>query len=544
MSKPYHFLTKTTPYDHQIDGFHKCYGKNFFAEFMEQGTGKTKLAIDIASNLFVEKKINAVMIIAPNEVHEQWIKEELPKHSPVPYFPWIWSNKKGNLYLRKFEDFLLQPPGPQLKWFAINVEAFSTTTNMRTFLEYVINHDTFIIVDESTRIKTPSTNRTINIVYNLSKKTKRGKKIIEVFPYSKYRTILTGTMITNSPYDLWSMFEFLQHNYFNMNFYAFKARYGIEVRDTHPGTGRMYHRKIRPDEIRSIHKYAGEGKNPETIAAILGCSESSVVYIINHPNLLAPYKRLDELKELIAPVSFIVRKEDCLDLPPKVYKVLTVTMNDQQKRVYKELKNQFITEYDDKTLTVENKLVLIGRLQQITGGFFPYEENGKGKIIPISDRNPKIEYLKRDLEETGDESVIIWARFVGELKMLAMDLRKAFPEKNIELYYGGVQKEARSQIIEAFKRGEVDILIANARTAGVGLNLQYAHIQYFFSNSYSLEDRVQAEDRSHRIGQKHSVLYTDIIMKGTVDETVFEVLKTKKNLLDYFRSKSLAEFLG
>ncbi len=542
-TKPYHFKVKTEPFDYQVDAFHKCYPLDYFAEFMEQGTGKTKVAIDIACNLFMEKKINAVLLIAPNGVHEQWIKEQIPEHSSVPFYPWLWG-KKGKTREKFFERFMIDETPERLKWFAVNVEAFSTTNSMKTFLEFVINHDTFIIVDESTRIKNPSANRTINIVYNLAKKKRQGKKILEVQPYSKYRAILTGTMITNSPYDLWSMFEFLKHNYFGMNYYAFKARYGVEVRDTHPGTGRIFHRKIRPDEIASIHKYAGEGKHVETIAAIMATSESSVQYLIDHPNILAPYKRLDELKELIAPHSFIIRKDECLDLPPKVYSQLLVEMNAHQKRIYKELKNQYMSMYSDKELTVQNKVSLVGRLQQITGGFFPYEEDGKKRLMTITDKNPKIEALKLDLEETGDEAIIIWARFVGELKLLTAELRKKFPDKNIELYYGGVDKEARSQIKAAFMRGEVDILIANARTAGTGLNLQRAHIQYFFSNSYSYEDRGQAEDRSHRIGQTHSVLYKDIIIKGTVDEAVFAVLETKKNLLDYFRSKSLHEFLG
>jgi SNF2 family DNA or RNA helicase len=426
----------------------------------------------------------------------------------------------------------------------VNVEAFSTSRKMNIFIEFIKKHNTFLIVDEATRIKNPQANRTINIIYNLAHCKKQGRKVIDVIPYSKYRAVLTGMMITNSPYDLWAMFEFLKHNYFGMNFYAFKARYGIEVRDTAPGTGQVFNRKIRPDEIETIHKYHAKGKHVETIAAIMSTSESSVQYIIDHPNIRAPYKRLDELKERIQPLAYIVRKEDCFDLPPKVYEKVYVYMNADQKRVYKELKEQFITSYEEKDLTVQNKLTLVGRLQQITGGFFPYEEDGEGKIVPITNKNPKIEALKKDLNETGDEAIIIWAKFVGELKMIHSELCKSFPEKNIELYYGGVGTTRRQMILNAFKEGEVNILIANAATAGTGLNLQKAHMAYYYSNSYSLEERAQSEDRLHRSGQTHSVLYKDIIMVDTVDEAVFSVLQTKKNLLDYFRSKSLSEFLG
>jgi SNF2 family DNA or RNA helicase len=277
----------------------------------------------------------------------------------------------------------------------------------------------------------------------------------------------------------------------------------------------------------------------------MGTSAKNVDYIIQHKNIKMPFKNLEELKNKIAEDSYIVRKEDCLDLPPKIYEQLYVEMNSEQKRIYKELKNKLLSEYDNRELTVMNKVSLIGRLQQITGGFFPYKDDyNKAKIIPITNNNPKITRLKQDLEEAGDEVVIIWARFVGELKMLYNELSKAFPNKVVKLYYGGTWQMERKRTIEEFKQGYVDILIANPRTAGIGLNLQRSRFQYFYSNSYSLEDRVQAEDRSHRMGISQSVLYKDIIIKGTVDEKVHTVLKAKRDLLDYFREKSLKEFLG
>ena len=511
---------------------------------MEMGTGKSKVAIDIASNLFADGKINAVMVIAPNGVHRQWADEQLPIHCSVDYVPHVWTLKKGSLHQKRLDNFLFYPDDyARLKWFMVNVEVFQTKNHIRTFAEFLLNHKCLLVVDESTRIKNPKANRTINICYNLAKKKKEGKKILEILPLAPYRLILTGTMVTNAPYDLWSMFEFLKHNFFNLNFYAFKARYGIEIRDTHPGTGQTYLRDIKPSEMESIRKYAKEGKDAQTIGFIMGTSESNIQYIIDNPGLRSPYKRLEELKKSIAPVSFIVRKEECLDLPPKIYEELLVEMNSEQKRIYNELKRKYLSVYDEHELTVLNKVSLIGRLQQVTGGFFPYKENDKAKAAQIGTANPKLKTLLRDLEET-DEVIIIWARFVAELKLIKMSLDKSFKNKRTELYYGGTFREKREEIIRAFKRGEVDFLVANQRTAGMGLNLQTSHFQYFYSNSYSLEDRMQAEDRSHRHGQQSAVLYKDLIVRGTVDQQVREVLKAKQNLLDYFRDHTLESFLG
>lgn len=543
-------IYKTKPYDHQIEGYKKLYGKEYFAEFMEQGTGKTKLAIDIACNLFIEKKINAVLLIAPNGVQEQWANEQIPEHSSIKNKVYIYSTKGGRLRERIKEDFLFFENENTLKWLCVHVDIFSSLNHIKYFQEYVLNHKVFIIVDESTRIKNPKANRTFNICYRLCRIKRHGKKIIDAIHVSKYRAILTGTMITNSPYDLWSMFEFLKHNYFGCNYYAFKARYGIEIRDRNPVSDGMFSRKMNTGEMRSIRKYVKEGKTIEQVAAIMGTTESNVKYIVENPELVVPYKYLEELKRMIEPVSYIVRKKDCLDLPPKVYEQLYVEMNKEQKRIYKELKQELLTTYQDKELTAFNKVSLIGRLQQITGGFFPYkEEDGKAKIIPISSygqpiNNPKIQALKRDLEETNESSIIIWARFVAEIKLLEKELTKIFPEKVIKTYYGGTFKENRELIRQQFQNGQIDILIANPSTAGIGLNLQRSRFHYYFSNSYSLERREQSEDRSHRIGQTNKVLYKDIVIKGTVDEKVLSVLKSKKDLLEYFREKDLHEFLG
>ncbi|KKN61478.1 hypothetical protein LCGC14_0521330 [marine sediment metagenome] len=536
---------KTKPYKHQVAACEKLYGKDYAALFMEMGTGKSKTAIDIASNLFLEGKINAVLLIAPNGVQKQWASGQIPEHSPVPFKIQVWTNSGSRFRKEAQEDFITAEISGQLKWFCVNVEVFQTKNHIRKFIEYVTNNDTMVIIDECTRIKNPAANRTINILYNLAKTIKKGKKIIDIQPYSKYRLILTGMMVTNTPYDLWAMFEFLKHDYFNCNYYAFRARYGIEVRDTHPGTGRIFNRGMRYDEMKNIHKYHEEGKAVSTIAYIMLTSESNVQFILNNPQILAPYKHLDELKDLIRPVSFIVRKDECLDLPPKIYERLYCEMNAEQKRIYKELKKEFLSIYNEHELTIMNKVSLVGRLQQVTGGFFPYYDvEGKPRVEQIMSSNPKMNILKRDLEETGTEIIIIWARFVAEIKLIYNELKKVFPEKRVELYYGGVWKEKRPDIIRDFKEGKISILVANTRTAGVGLNLQKSHFHYYYSNSFSIEDRQQSEDRSHRSGQQFPVLYKDIIMEGTVDEKVYEILQAKKSLLDYFRNNTLKSFIG
>jgi len=193
---------------------------------------------------------------------------------------------------------------------------------------------------------------------------------------------------------------------------------------------------------------------------------------------------------------------------------------------------------------------------QVVGGFFPYQEEREGWLdggqergmVMVKDSaligksSVKMDALLEDLEEVADETkVIVWAHFVSELKLIAATLKAA--GYSCCLYYGGTPSQERRQIIEDFKAGKYKVFVGNAATAGFGLNLQNATLQYYYSNTFRTEERLQAEDRSHRIGVKSSVVYKDIIAKGTIDERIAQNTKVGRDLNDYFKQNSLMELL-
>lgn len=534
----------TRPRDHQFEAFDALYDLCYSALLMEQGTGKTKVAIDIASNLYVEKKINAVLLIAPNNVQSQWADEQIPLHSPVPYVTHVWTHKKSSLYRSDLRSFATGK-ADALKWLCVHVDAFSHDTYMDQFVWYVKNHDCMVIVDEATKIKNPMAKRSINIRHGLSAIKKDGKRIISITPLSKYRMILTGTVVTNSPFNAWSPFEFLSPGFFGRDFYAFKNRYGIEVRMQIPGRSQEVQRKITREEIRRVREYSSRGDTIETIARRMKITESSVQFLIDNPKVMIPYKNLDELKKMIEPYSFTALKKDCLDLPPKIYEKVYCELSKAQKKAYTELIADLESQYMGIELTVTIKLSLYTRLQQITGGFFPgKDEDGINKITHF-EPNPKLSSMLDDLEETTDYPIIIIARFLSEIHAIEQSLKSAYDELTIESIYGEVNVDKRNEIRDRFNRGEVEFLVANAETIGMGFNLQICHTMYFYSNTYSFDNRAQVEDRIHRDGQQSTtVLYKDVICKNTIDERVIDVLLMKKDLLDYMRDKSPGEFLG
>ena len=532
------FKFKTEPYQHQLDVFNRFKDKDYFALFCDMGIGKTKMALDIAAYKYSIGEINAVLILAPNNVHTQWIKEQVPIHLAVPYAPFLWqSGQRGRkIYDKRLQDFLLTVMPKCLKIMSMNIEALQGSAPLPTIAEYVKNHKCFVIVDEATRIK-----------HNTAK---RSKTVHRLNKYGQ-RCILTGTPTAKSPFDLWSMFEFLKANYFDCSYFIFQHRYGVMMQGVNPFNGGRYTTlidekqfNIVKSKIKKVKDQRGGTLMPsdyEMIAALSSVSEKNVRFIETQEKYVK-YKRLDELRDYIANDTYSIKKEDCLDLPEKIYETLEVDMSKDQRMIYNNLKEQLLAEYEDEELSVLNKVSLTMRLMQVCGGFFPFiNEKDKTENKPIGKTNPKIELLKLELDELGDKPIIIWAQFVAELKALYEALKKDY---SCGLYYGATGPLARKDIIDKFRTGDIQIFIGNPATAGFGLNLQHCTNQYYFSNSFKTEDRLQAEDRSHRIGVKSACVYKDIVMKNSIDEKVHQNIVTGRNLNDYFKSLSLREIFN
>jgi SNF2 family DNA or RNA helicase len=311
--------------------------------------------------------------------------------------------------------------------------------------------------------------------------------------------------------------------------------------------------QVNPEDDFMV-SVALEDEDYEAIAVMMKVSEKNVRFI-DTQDMFVRYKRLDELRSFIAKDVFSVRKEDCLDLPPKVYEKIPVSMSEEQAKVYEDLRVSLLAEYDGKEVSVANKVALTTRLMQVAGGFFPFSREQEeivgsvhltkmvGDSVQIGDVNVKARALIEDLEEVDDSvQVIVWAHFVAELKAIAHELEKA--GHSCRLYYGGTRENDRKAIVEDFKRGAFRVFVGNAATAGFGLNFQNATLQYYFSNTFRTEDRLQAEDRSHRIGVKQTVVYKDIIAKGTIDERVWENIAQGRDLNDFFKGVSVRDLLA
>jgi len=211
--KNYKFKTK--PFDHQMDALEASWDKENFAYFMEMGTGKSKVLLDNAAVLYDRGLINGLLLIAPKGVYKNWFDSEIPIHLPDHIHKkvvlWKTSDKS-----KKQQELLntLFKTGTDFHILLMNVESFSAGDGAEFAAKFLSCHKAMMAIDESTTIKTPTSNRT--------------KNIVELRHHAKYRRILTGSPVTKSPLDLFSQCAFLDpwllgHD----SFWTFKSRYSI-----------------------------------------------------------------------------------------------------------------------------------------------------------------------------------------------------------------------------------------------------------------------------------------------------------------------------
>tara|TARA_R100001443_G_scaffold56624_1_gene67545 strand:+ start:14992 stop:16419 length:1428 start_codon:yes stop_codon:yes gene_type:complete len=451
---------KTKPYEHQRNALNESAQKVQWAYFMEMGTGKTKVTIDNLSYLFLKKEIQSVLVIAPKSVYTVW-ETEIETHIPneITYKIYKWNIDKPKEY-EKLNKY------KHLRIFLINVEALSTKRGFEGCVDYLTkNTKNFVVLDESTTIKNRSAKRT--------------KNILGLRKLSHIRRILTGSPITKSPLDLFTQCQFLSPELLGFSSYlAFRNRYA-EMTDIPVGSGRFI----------SVPKY---------------------------------YKRLEELEIKLKMFSTRIRKDQCLDLKPKIRQKRYIELEGEHKKIYDRLRHNALAIVEDSTISFSNKLTEIVKLHQVCNGFTKDDE---GKIIGL--HKQKLNTLDEVLEET-DGKVIIWANYLYNIHEIIDFIVKKYGKESVVSIFGEVSVLERKNAVERIQKdNKCRFLVGNPTTGGFGLTLTACTTVIYYSNSYNLEVRMQSEDRAHRMGQKESVLYIDIVAKNTLDEAIMKSLTNK-----------------
>jgi len=479
---------KTKGMDHQIVGLARSEGKRNFAFLMEQGTGKTWETLADAERCFIGNKIDALLVVAPNGVHTNWVRREIPTHLEVPYVAFAWSKKPttkkdkaafDRLYGRHYANGMAP-----LRVLSISINQMNTTAGLEAAEEFLRSFKVMMVVDESTRIKNPDAQRT--------------KKVNKAGRLAEARRILTGTPVTKAPTDLFSQFDFLKPGLLGTTSYrAFVAEYSV---------------------LMDMGSPKGKG-----LIQKMGPRAAFAQIVERDDNGMPMYKNLDKLAAMIAPHSYRVRKEDCLDLPPKVYQTIYFALEGKQREAYDKLKHDYHYVHDDEDLSFE-AIATRTKLKQVTSGFINIEGNPE---LVDPGVNPRMDAFKEAIEDI-DGQFIVWAMFEEEINQVVAALKDA--GISAVTYYGKTSKEDRERAIDDFQAGKITAFVGHAAAAGIGITLTAATTAIYYSCSFDNELRLQSEDRNHRIGTTKSVNYIDLVAEDTIDEDVVRSLTLKNKI--------------
>jgi len=342
-------------------------------------------------------------------------------------------------------------------------------------------HTSMMAVDEATTIKNPGAQRT--------------KNIIELGENVKYKRILTGSPVTKSPLDLFTQCYFLDPWLLDQqSYYAFRVRYA---------------------KMRSINV---SGRQVQIVVG---------------------YRNLGELTEKIKNFSYRCLKDDCLDLPSKTYMKRIIELTDEQKKLYKQMKEKALAVLNGKMVTSMTVITQMMRLHQITCGHFKSDDGDVQKV-----KSKRLDELLNVLDEVEGKA-IIWAHYRHDIESIVEEVKKKHGDDSILTYYGDTSTEDRQKAIEKIQdlSSPVRFLVGTPQTGGYGITLTAASTMIYYSNGYDLEKRQQSEARIDRIGQNKPMTYIDIIAEETIDEKIVEALRRKINLATEIMGEELKEWI-
>ena len=318
----------------------------------------------------------------------------------------------------------------------------------------------------------------------------RSEQIFKLFGGVPYKIIATGNPIPKTPIDIFGQYKFLDIGIFGKSKYPFKEWF----------------------------------------------------FNLDHFKNYKGWKRREEYEEKFHRVAFVRRKDQCLDLPPKIYKPLIVPMSKEQKKAYETMKKDAILTYNDLSATGALVITKLMRMSQICGGMLPLQDEfGETVDFKFFDPNPKIDALIDCVDKIPhNEQIVIWAHQTKEIKLISERLDK-HGISNV-IFNGTVNYKKKLEAREAFRKKEIRCFVGNPSAGGKGLNDLIAATQViYYSNNYKTEDRQQSEDRNHRNGTI-KVLYTDLLMENSIDLKILSILRDNQDISDAILDRNSSFF--
>jgi hypothetical protein len=468
---PTAYLPQFPRWAHQDKALRAMRDATAFALFMEMRTGKTKCILDEFGEDELNGVISQLLVVAPAGVYRTWAIDA-DKHLSDDLKSCLrvgrWKSGPNAAEKRELEAFMAYD-GPRM--LLVNIEALSLPRNKsRTICEaFLLQGPTTMVIDESTTIKNLDAERT--------------DFCVKMAPWAKKRRILSGLPSPQSPLDLYSQFNFLGAKLLGYRRYAsFEQRYAVTQQKPFGPGGRM-------------------------VSVVVG------------------YQNLDELHRKIQPFSFRVRLNECYDLPDKMYLRRDVDPTDEQKRAYAEMKAFCVAELDNmERVTATVVLTQMLRLHQILAG---HTMSDDGNIVDIPEN--KTDEVLSILENTAGKA-IIWVAYDADVKKVTARIEKIYGVGSVARFWGG-NSDTREDEEKQFKTDpKCRFMVATASAGGRGRTWDVADTIIYYSNTFSLEHRMQSEERTQAVGKTVGVAVFDLITMGSIEEKIVMALRDKMDL--------------
>ena len=460
-------------YKHQREAVNFAIENNGCANlFHDPGLGKTLTTLRIFSHYRATNPGLRLLVVCPLSLIRAAWQEDCKRFTEFEF--------------SAHEDIM---PGKMPDIIGINFERLIQTKRLQQITTLLKTGDWMLAVDESSRMK--------------NFKSITTKTLLQLAPLAKYRLALSGTPAPNGEWEYWAQARFVAPNILPASYFQFRNQYfhlarGNQVLMTQ---GRVMTRAMSQQIFMQGWKYA-----------------------------ITPEKR-EILMSKIKTISHIVRKQDALDLPEKIYQIREVRLNPNERRAYNDMRRDLVAEIKEgfskkaevHQIVAEVALAKLQKLRQASSGFFYTEEHQAVR----AGRSSKLRELRDTIEESvGDKQCIIWINYREEAAAISALLTE--DEKTFSTLYAETADKEKS--INDFKSGASQFLIANSQSAGHGLTFVNCDTAIYFSLSYSYEQYIQSQDRIHRIGQTNKCLYIHLMATDTIDFLIYEVLTKKKTL--------------
>lgn len=446
------YLSRTKPFEHQMDSFKYALTHNKFLLGDEQGLGKTKQALDIAVSR-KHKMRHCLIVCGVNNLKWNWYKEVEIHTNEKAHILGSRINRKGKTVIGSSAERLADLKQIHDEYFLItNIETLRDKS-IQSQIKKMCNDGIIgmTIIDEIHKCK--------------NSQSKQGKAIHCCCSY--YRLALTGTPLMNNPVDLYNVLKWLEVENHSLTY--FKNLYC---------------------EMGGFGGYE-----------IIG------------------YKNLDQLENSLNKNMLRRRKEEVLDLPPKIYTDELLDLDSSQDKLYRDVTNQIIEDID-RIMLLPNPLTELIRLRQVT--------SNPNILSSKNITNVKYDRILDILESTIDKVIIFsnWTKVINPLyiKLNSLGYNPAL-----------VTGESKDPILEMNKfqsDNTCKVILGTTPALGTGYTLTAANTVIFIDEPWSKAIKDQAEDRCHRIGTKGTVNIITLICKDTIDERIHQIIKDKGELSD------------